>query len=85
MAIEDAVVAARCIAASPADMPGALARYRSARVTRTRRVADAARRNGQIYHLAGLPALARDLAMRGAGGTRLITSYDWLYGWQPGI
>jgi salicylate hydroxylase len=41
-----------------------------------------AERNGRIYHLQGAAALARNLAMRGLGGTRLLKRQDWIYRWR---
>ena len=49
---------------------------------RARRVQDAARRNGRIYHLSGAMAAARNLVL-GHPAERLMASYDWLYGWRP--
>jgi salicylate hydroxylase len=48
-----------------------------------RRVQRAARDNGQLYHLAGAPAIARNMAMRFIGGPKLRARYDWLYDWRP--
>jgi salicylate hydroxylase len=33
--------------------------------------------------LAGISAVARNMAMRVMGGTRLLHHYDWLYDWRP--
>ena len=85
MALEDAAVLADCLGRARLDVPRAFDKYQRERIARTRRVADAARRNGQIYHLSGIPAAARDFAMGRAGGARLMASYDWLYGWQPPV
>jgi salicylate hydroxylase len=82
MALEDAAVLAREIAASPAEVPLAFARYQTARLQRVARVASASYRNGQIYHLGGPMAAARNATMQLMGGRRLIESYDWLYGWR---
>ena len=54
-----------------------------ASVGRARRVQDAARRNGRIYHLSGAMAAARNLVLRSTPPQRLMASYDWLYGWKP--
>ncbi len=81
-AIEDAEALAIAVAGTRS-MPMALARYSEARQTRTRRVQEAARRLGRIYHLAGPPALARDLGMAVLGPQRLLARYDWLYGTPP--
>jgi salicylate hydroxylase len=83
MAIEDAVVAARCLARMPDDAPGALQSYSALRRTRTRRVQRLAAKNGARYHLGALPAMLRNTAMRAIGGGWLLRHYDWLYDWRP--
>jgi salicylate hydroxylase len=87
MAIEDAAVLAQCLgeaANESADgAAAALARYTSLRRARVARVQALAQRNGQIYHLGGAPALARDLAIRAMGPRRLLARQDWIYNWRP--
>ena len=82
MAIEDAVVAAHCLARSPDDPAAALRIYCLSRRARTRKVQRAAARNGVRYHFAGLRGLARNAAMRALGGERLSRHYDWIYDWR---
>lgn len=82
MAIEDAAVLARCLAATPHDAAAACARYTATRAARVARVQHTAQRNGQIYHLRGAAAIARNLAMRGLGGARLLARQDWIYRWR---
>jgi salicylate hydroxylase len=82
MAIEDAAVLADALAQSP-DVPSALRAYEHARRARVARVQAAARRNGTVYHLAGVAALVRDLGMRIIGGDGLLRRYDWIYRWCP--
>lgn len=83
MAIEDAVVAARCLAHMPDDADRALRTYAAVRRGRVRKVQYLATRNGGRYHLRGPAAIARNLVMRIAGGDRLLHNYDWLYDWRP--
>ncbi|MFZ1924090.1 MAG: FAD-dependent monooxygenase [Xanthobacteraceae bacterium] len=83
MAIEDAVVAARCLAHQSDDAAAALKTYSSLRRGRTRKVQRQAARNGERYHRGVLPAALRNAAMRAIGGERLLRHYDWLYHWQP--
>ena len=83
MAIEDAAVAAQCLARSPDDAAGALRIYCAMRRGRTRRVQRAASRNGTRYHFAGAGAWLRDSFMQVVGGTRLLQNYDWIYDWRP--
>ena len=74
---------AACLAGIPHDVPLALKAYEAERRPRASEIQSAARRNGQIYHMAGPMAFARDLVMTKAGGERLLRRYDWLYGWVP--
>jgi len=82
MAIEDAAVLAQRLAAAPDNVEAALRGYERQRRRRTARVQRAARRNGMIFHMRGPLALLRRLAFQAAGGERLTTRYDWLYGWR---
>jgi salicylate hydroxylase len=86
MAIEDAAVLAKCLkqaaGENAANIPAALKRYERLRRARVRRVAHAAGRSGQIYHLAGPAALARDLAIRALGPRRMLARQRWIYDWR---
>ena len=85
MAIEDAAVLAQCLGRTPRTMLRApCAHYEQARRARTTRTQQAARRNGSVYHLGGVGALLRTLAIS-ATGPRLIKQYDWLYDWQADV
>jgi len=83
MAIEDAAVAAQCLARQPGDAASALRTYCAVRRARTRKVQRAAARNGARYHLAGPNGWLRDTAMRTMGGKHLLRHYDWIYDWRP--
>ena len=83
MAIEDAAVAAQCLARTPDDPAAALRAYAAARRARAWKVQRLAARNGRRYHLTGLRAMLRDVAMRALGGARLLHHYDWIYDWRP--
>jgi salicylate hydroxylase len=82
MAIEDAAVLAACLDRNP-DVPAALRTYEASRLPRTTRVQRDASRNGTVYHMSGAAAALRSLALMIMGGDRLISRYDWLYGWTP--
>jgi salicylate hydroxylase len=82
MAIEDAAVLGLCLARAPHDPAGAMRSYERARLARTARTQRAARRNGTVYHMGGAAASLRTLALLAMGGQRLISRYDWLYGWK---
>jgi salicylate hydroxylase len=82
MAIEDAVVVAQRLADTPDDPAAAMRRYEQQRQQRTARTQRAARRNGAVYHMGGAATFVRTLALAAMGRQRLLTSYDWLYGWK---
>jgi salicylate hydroxylase len=85
MAIEDAAVLAKCLGATGeagAGIPDALKRYARLRRSRVIRLQRAARRAGQIYHLTGPMALARDLAIRALGAKRMLARQEWIYDWR---
>jgi salicylate hydroxylase len=83
MAIEDAAVAAQCLARMPDDPVAALQTYTAVRRGRSRKVQRLAARNGQRYHLPTAAAMLRNTMLRFLGGERLLHSYDWLYDWRP--
>lgn len=82
MAIEDAAMIAQCLADQPDDIAAALKSYDARRFDRVRSVQRASQQNGQIYHLDGLAAFARDTTMRALGGRRILSRYDWIYDWR---
>ena len=84
MAIEDAAELGQCLEHGGGDPAGAMRRYERRRRARTARAQRAARRNGAIYHMGALAGFLRTLAVAAVGGERLISRYDWLYGWKPG-
>ncbi len=83
MAIEDAATLASALARQPWDVPAALAAYEGERLARVRRVQDAARGNGRIYHLGAPFTLARNAVIARRGPESMRNAYDWLYGWTP--
>jgi salicylate hydroxylase len=83
LALEDAAVLADAFHRFDADVPAALTWYGHRRRERAANIASASRRNGRIYHLSGPLAQARNLALRSVSPHRLMTRYDWLYGWRP--
>lgn len=77
MAIEDAASLARGLTGG-ADVAAALDGFYRQRIDRVSRVQQTSRRNGRIYHLRGLPALGRNLALR-SGLANPLRTMDWLY------
>ncbi|HML41584.1 MULTISPECIES: FAD-dependent monooxygenase [Hyphomicrobium] len=82
MALEDAVVIADALAHEPDRPAHAFKAYERARAGRVRRVAEASRTNGRIYHLAGFMAKARNLTLAHIPPETFMRRYDWLYGWK---
>ena len=86
MAIEDAAVLAKCLSETQNEggpsISAALARYARLRRPRVSRVQRTARQSGRIYHLTGVAALARDLAIRLLGPQRMLARQDWIYDWR---
>jgi salicylate hydroxylase len=85
MAIEDAAVLAKCLGESTAenaDIPLTFKHYARLRHARVRRVQRAAWQAGRIYHLTGLAAYARDLAIKTMGPQRLLARQNWIYDWR---
>lgn len=80
-AIEDAASLAAHLrsARSGREIAASLQNYDRARIARTARIQATARRQGQIYHLAGPLAVARDLGMRLLPGRGLLARFDWIY------
>jgi salicylate hydroxylase len=86
MAIEDAAVLAKSLGDGATDTPAgvaaALKRYGRLRRGRIAKVQRAAQRQGRIYHMAGLAAVARDYVIRGLGPKRMLAWQDWIFDWR---
>jgi salicylate hydroxylase len=82
MALEDASAIGRALASAGDDLAAAWRTVEAGRRVRVARVVKASRRNAWSFHLDGPSRLVRDLALRGLGGARLLSAYDWLYGYS---
>jgi len=58
------------------------AAYEDQRKGRIHHVQKASRDNGTAYHLSGLAAGARNLALTSTPGSLMMQRYDWIYGWH---
>ncbi|PLW78728.1 FAD-dependent monooxygenase [Cohaesibacter celericrescens] len=83
MAIEDAAILARAIDEVQGPMETRLKAYEKARKNRVRKVVAKARRNGEIYHMQGAIATARNMTMRLLPTSQLMRQFDWIYSWKP--
>lgn len=79
-ALEDAAALRSALAFSEADVPTAFRLFEQRRAPHARRVQEASRRQGRIYHMGGLAASARDASLRLLGPDRLLARLDWVYG-----
>jgi salicylate hydroxylase len=82
MAIEDAEVLARALVRHDHNVSPALRDYTQTRSARAAAVQLAARKQGDIYHLGGLAALARNATLHTWGGERLLAQLDWIYDYR---
>lgn len=82
MALEDAVVLAREIAA-PRPIGEAFRAYEALRKPRTARVQEQSRRMSRIYHASGPMALARNLTLNLASPSFALSRLEWIYRWRP--
>ena len=74
MAIEDAAVLGRALAAHADEPPVALEVYEKERRPRVRRVWRAAKAAGELYHLGAVTGTIRDAGMEILGGRMLLAS-----------
>ena len=82
MAIEDAVELAGAIAAAETDPSDVLGTFVDRRQRRVAQVQAASIANGRAYHLGGLAAQARNIALRTLPGSVFMRRYDWIYGYR---
>jgi salicylate hydroxylase len=78
-AIEDAEALGRAFQQVGATTEIAFVAYERARIARASKVVRASRRQGDYFHMHGLAAVARDLAIRALGGQGMLARNTWLY------
>ncbi|MCT4656549.1 MAG: FAD-dependent monooxygenase [Cohaesibacter sp.] len=83
MAIEDAQILARALDEVQGPTEKALKAYENARKDRVCKVVERARKNGDLYHMQGPMATARNIAMRLMPKSKLLDQFDWIYRWKP--
>ena len=83
MGIEDAMVLARHVSSSDADIATALADYDAERRPRVDRVRKRGSFNRFVWHAWGPIALGRDVVLGLRPPRKLAGDFDWLYGWSP--
>ncbi|MCC2096508.1 MAG: FAD-dependent monooxygenase [Hyphomicrobiales bacterium] len=82
LAIEDAGVLASALTRNQGNVDAAISTYEERRITRAAEIRIASRRQGSIYHMSGLPAMARDMVMRRMPRNRFMARMDWVYRYQ---
>jgi salicylate hydroxylase len=78
-AIEDAQALGDAFQQLGAGVDAAFSAYESRRMARAAQVVRASRRQGDYFHLRGVAASARDLAIRALGGRGMLARNAWLY------
>ncbi len=78
-AIEDADALGEAFMRLGATVETAFAAYEGVRLDRAERVVRASRRQGAYFHASGLPAAARNLAIRALDGPGMLKRNAWLY------
>lgn len=84
MALEDAVVLARCLEADPADPAAALRRYEALRMDRTHRIVRGSAEAGRRFHNPALSDAqgARAYLEREWSAERVHERYDWIFSYD---
>lgn len=82
MAIEDAIVIAQHLAATP-DVAAAMRGYEAERKARVAAVVALSATNGRGYHMGPAFGRMRDVVLRAAGGARILGRQAWIYDWRP--
>lgn len=82
MAIEDAAVLGRALTEVSGPVENALAAYERARKERACQVVARAKKNGDIYHMGGAMAFARNMAMKMMSQSKMLDQFHWIYGWK---
>lgn len=78
-AIEDAQALGDAFQQLGASVETAFSAYESKRIARAAQVVRASRRQGDFFHLRGVAASARNLAIRALGGRGVLARNAWLY------
>ena len=84
MAIEDAFVAAHCVA-THATLEGARQSFDEQRVPRIAKVLQRVAFHRRVYHLPFPLSLARDLALSLRPKAAVARDLAWLYDWRPPV
>lgn len=79
MAMEDAIILARCVRESPDDLPAAFRSYQDQRYLRTGRCQVMARVYGEFYHAQGVKAELRNIMLSARTPEDSYAGLDWLY------
>ncbi len=82
MALEDAWAIGSALSSGSTDFEVLWRAVAARRRPRADRVVKASARNAWSFHLSGPLGQARDLALSTLGGKRLLSAYDWLYGYS---
>lgn len=82
MAIEDAAVLAKHLPGDADNIPASLRSFERQRKPRVAHIQGIARKNAQVFHFSGIPAIVRDAVLKYSKPEALTARFDDIYGWQ---
>jgi salicylate hydroxylase len=82
LAIEDAALLAARLVNMPGDPAFAMRAYERERAERVTAVQTLSRRNGELFRMSGVGAMARNGVLRALGPKAMMTQMDWVYSYQ---
>ncbi len=85
MSIEDAALLAKKFPLETTNVSAALRSYEQSRKPRAARIQNTGFRNAKVFHMSGLPALARDTVIKMSKPETLTDRFDYIYGWVPEV
>ena len=82
MAIEDAAVIGKCLEEADT-VEEAFSNYERRRKKRVNKIMAFSRNNGDIYHMSGITAMLRNIAMFLTPSSLIALRQRWIYRWRP--
>jgi salicylate hydroxylase len=70
------------LAKMPKEPAKALRTYETFRAARVLAIQTTSRRNGELFRMSGLAAMARNGMMRALGPKGMMAQMDWVYGYR---
>jgi 2-polyprenyl-6-methoxyphenol hydroxylase-like FAD-dependent oxidoreductase len=82
MAIEDAAILAKHLPGNAENIPASLRSFERQRKSRVAHIQAIARKNAQVFHFSGIPAIVRNTVLRYSKPEALTARFDDIYGWR---